>query len=248
MEILKFIFHLGIVFAIFSFIWFFLMLGINLLMSGRKTKFLNYLYKLAKYMFLSSVTARFIYEFAGKDVTSKDGIVFFIVGGLILLMYLVGKLQRQENMVQMQAMMSKMMPGMTPPMYDRKLEIAVIAIGLLNLAACLFYPAILSNTFINWFSETIHGIYEAPIIGFIFKIIGVFFLINVMVKGFTSIGRALGLIAPPSQSGSSFNFNMFSNMQSGRNPYREEEEQKDEDGFDKYEEVEDDQIEEKKED
>lgn len=209
------------------------MLGINLLMAGRRTKFLNYLYKLIKYLFLSSVTARFIWEFSGKDVTSQNGLMYFATGGLILLMYLIGKLQKQENMMQMQAMMSRMMPGMGTPMYDRTLEIATIAVGAVNFVACIFYPSILGNSFINWFSDTIHGIYEAPIIGFIFRVIGFFFLISILFKGFTSIGRALGILPPPPEVNSNFNFEMFQNFQN-QNPWEEKNE---DDDFDDYEEV-----------
>ncbi|MEZ4936001.1 MAG: hypothetical protein R2799_00245 [Crocinitomicaceae bacterium] len=237
MELFKFIFHLGIVFAIFSFVWFFLMLGINLLMAGRRTKFLNYLYKLIKYMFLSSVTARFILEFSGEDIQSSNGIAYFSIGGLILLMYWEGKLQKRENMLQMQAMMSKMMPGISQPIYDRTLEIATIGVGIVNFIACVFYPAILNNAFITWFSSTIHGIYEAPIIGFIFKVIGFFFLISILFKGITSIGRALGILPAPPEVNSSFNFEMFQNFQN-QNPW---EEKKDEDDFDDFEEVEEEE-------
>lgn len=204
-------------------------------MAGRRTKFLNYLYKLIKYMFLASVTARFIWEFSGLDVLSQNGLSYFVTGGLILLMYLVGKLQKQENMMQMQAMMAKMMPGMSAPMYDRNLEIATIGIAIVNFVVCIFYPAILDNAFINWFSETIHGIYEAPIFGFIFKVIGFFFLMSIIFKGITSIGRALGILPPPPEVNSNFNFEMFQNFQ-GQNPF---EEKKEEDDFDDYEEMKD---------
>jgi hypothetical protein len=150
-------------------------------------------------------------------------------------------------MMQMQAMMSKMMPGVSEPMYDRNLEIATIGIGIVNFVVCIFYPTILGNTFINWFSETIHGIYEAPIIGFIFKVIGFFFLVSIIFKGVTSIGRALGLLPPPPETNANFDMNMFTNMQNGpfgqgQNPFGQQDqddEDKDDDGFDKYEEVDD---------
>lgn len=188
-------------------------------------------------MFLSSVTARFIWEFSGQDVGSQNGFTYFSIGGLILLMYWVGKLQKRENMLQMQAMMSKMMPGISKPIYDRTLEIATIGIGIINFIVCIFYPSILSNTFINWFSETIHGIYEAPIIGFIFKIIGFFFLISIIFKGVTSIGRALGILPPPPEVNSNFNFEMFQNFQNQSGKPWEEKKDEDESDFDDYEEV-----------
>ena len=137
--------------------------------------------------------------------------------------------------MQMQSMMAKMMPGITNnPIYDRNLEIATITIGLVNFIACIFYPDILSNSFITWFSETIHGIYEAPIIGFIFKVIGFFFLVNIIFKGLASIGRALGILPPPPEVNSNINFDMFKNFQN-QNPW-EQKENKDDD-FDDYEEV-----------
>ena len=192
-------------------------------------------------MFLSSVTARFIWEFAGQDISSRSGISYFLIGGLILLMYLLGKLQKQENLQQMQAMMSQMMPGMGQPFYDRKMEIATIGIGIVNFVVCIFYPEILSNAFINWFSETIHGIYEAPIIGFIFKIIGFFFLLSIILKGFTSIARSLGLMPPAPEGNVNANFNMFSNFQ---NMQGQDQNDDDNGGYDKYEEVEDDEADE----
>lgn len=236
MDLLKFIMHLGIVFAIFGFVWFFLMIGINILTAGRKSKLQHYIFKLIKYMFLASVTARFILEFSGQDFISKGGLSYFIVGGLILLMYLVGKLQKQENAMQMQAMMAKMMPQVGQPFYDRNMEIATIGIAVLNFALCIIYPAILNNAFISWFSETIHGIYEAPIFGFIFKVIGFFFLLNILFKGITSIGRALGIMPPPPEVNTNFNFEMFQNMQN--NPFENQEEK--ENDYDDFEEVDED--------
>lgn len=186
-------------------------------------------------MFLSSVTARFIWEFSGEDVASQNGFTYFTIGGLILLMYWLGKLQNKENMVQMQAMMSKMMPGMSAPIYDRTLEIATIGVGIVNFVVCVFYPQILNNAFITWFSETIHGIYEAPIIGWIFKFIGFLFLLNILFKGLASVGRALGLIPPAPERNVNFNFDMFQNFQN-QNPW---EEKKEEEDFDDYEEIDD---------
>ena len=57
MDLIQLIFQLGVLFAIYSFIWFFIDLGLALLVAGKKRALPEiYLIKVVKYLFLVNVT------------------------------------------------------------------------------------------------------------------------------------------------------------------------------------------------
>ena len=64
MELINLIFRLGVVFAIFAFIWFFISLGLKLLTGGIGRKALGeiYLIKGLQYFFLVNVTFLICYS------------------------------------------------------------------------------------------------------------------------------------------------------------------------------------------
>ena len=107
--------------------------------------------------------------------------------------------------------------------FNLKAEIGVIIFAVLFFIAFIFFPEYAKNPLSIWFHENILGLEKAPILGFIFKIIGFFFLINILMKMMNAI---MLLIAgkPLAQASSSSHF-------------ENQNDQRKEDEFDDYEEL-----------
>ena len=88
------------------------------------------------------------------------------------------------------------MPGMEDmikrmtPVFNVRYEIGVILIAVATFTLFIFYPAWASNPISNWFLASILDIEDTPVFGFIFKVIGFFFMASIIVKvtqGFLSL-------------------------------------------------------------
>ena len=178
MELMNQIFRLGVVFAIFGFIWGIFELGLNLL-SGGRTRTISEVYfiKAIKYLFLVDVTFLFCLDDAQNLISTFN----IVIAGLVLLTYFVGKLQNQQNKLAMFQMMGA---GMTPKQttFNLRVEIGVIVLAIGVFSLFIFFPDVAKNPISIWFHESIINIEDTPIIGFIFKVIGFFFLVSMIFK------------------------------------------------------------------
>lgn len=178
MELMNQIFRLGVVFAIFGFIWGIFELGLNLL-SGGRTRTISEIYfiKAIKYLFLVDVTFLFCLDDAQNLISTFN----IVIAGLVLLTYFVGKLQNQQNKMAMFQMMGA---GMTPKQttFNLRVEIGVIVLAIGVFSLFIFFPEVAKNPISIWFHESIINIEDTPIIGFIFKVIGFFFLVSMIFK------------------------------------------------------------------
>lgn len=175
---MNFIFRLGVLFAIYGFIWGIFEIGLAILSAGRKkTLAEEYLIKAVKYAFLVDVTFLFCLDL------EKDNISIYnlTMAGLVLLTYFLGKLQNQQNQIAMFKMMGNGLPKRANN-FNLKAEIAVIALAISLFIVFIFYPDITKNPISIWLNESILNIEDTPIFGFIFKVIGFFFLLSMLVK------------------------------------------------------------------
>ncbi|MFA7273256.1 MAG: hypothetical protein WC044_05270 [Crocinitomicaceae bacterium] len=194
MEIINAIFRLGVILAIFGFIWALIQFAFVLLSGGGQNKSLvqQYGLKAIQYIFLVQVTFLFCYENDSNLALSPNSI---IVTGLILAFYFVSKLQRNQNRGRIFSFIQNGQEMKSPVAFNYQAEIAVIVFGLLYFTACVFYPFLAGNPISQWFKESIISIENATIFGFVFRIIGFFFLVSVFGKIYQSI---LMIIAPKS--------------------------------------------------
>ena len=187
MNILDFVFRLGVLFAIYGFIWGIIEIGLWLLSSGRKRGVNEiYLIKAIKYFFLADVTFLFCVEGENTGTVMVNQVIF---AGIILLTYFIGKLQKnQARSIFFNFGGAKMPQAQTT--FNMRAETTVIIISLVIFALFWFFPEYAKNPISTWFSESITNIENTPIFGFIFKVIGFFFLISLifkMIKAFTFI-------------------------------------------------------------
>ena len=101
MILLTLVFKLGVRFAIFNFIWFFLEL-VHKMLTGMRPPFLaeHYILKALKYIFLVSITFSYCLEFAPNEPVYVLNWQKLLPGGLILMLYLLGKFQKQQEQIQ----------------------------------------------------------------------------------------------------------------------------------------------------
>ena len=220
MEVIHLIFKIGVLLAIYGFIWFFINLLISLLSSGRKkTVGEVYFSKGVKSVFLVNV----LFLYGLDDGQNEIDLFNMIVSGLILLLYFVGQMQKNQQQAEMMEKYSKILRGIgANARFNKSAEIIVLSISLLFYAALFYLPEIAKNPIALWFYETVTGIERTPLIGFIFKVIGFFFLLRILVKilnGFTFL-----ISGKP-----------FVNVKSGY--YAGRKKDKDDDSFDDFEEI-----------
>lgn len=219
MEFISLIFRLGVILAIFSFIWGILKFGFVLLRGGVPMSYpLNLAFKTLQYLLIADVAIIFC------ENNPKGNLSTSIITGLILLMYFIGKVQN----MQFRAMMSIQIQGRNlteGPKPKMGLEFGIVALAMAVFGFLLWNPAFAENAISNWFYRNIIDIEDTPIFGFIFKIVGFFFTIGMLIRMF----NALSMIF----SGRAFGRNQDDNDQNqNRNNSRQD------NHFDDYEEVE----------
>jgi len=182
MDLLNLIFRLGVLFAIYGFLWFFIDLGLSFLRAGRpKTIVENYLIKAVKYLFLVNVTFLFCLDLNNNDVSFYN----VMPSAIILLTYFIGKLQQQQQRVQLFGQLNAQISQTND--FNFKTEVILIVASITLFIGFLFFPQYASNNIANWFKSSILDIETTVIIGFIFKIIGFFFLLGMIMKMINAI-------------------------------------------------------------
>lgn len=220
MEVINLIFKIGVLLAIYGFIWFFINLLISLATGGRK-KTIGEIYfsKGVKSIFLANV----LFLYGLDDGQNEIDLFNMIVSGLILLLYFVGQIQKNEQQAAMMEKYSNFLRGMgTNSRFNKKAEIIVLSISVLFYTSLFYLPEFAKNPIALWFYETVTGIEKTPLIGFIFKVIGFFFLLSILIKIFNGFNYLI--------SGKPF-INVKTGFYSGRKK------DKDDDSFDDFEEI-----------
>jgi len=196
-ELLNFIFRLGVVFAIYGFLWGLLEIGFRILTSGReRTVGEVYLLRGIKYIFLADVTFLFCID---GDVSNLNYLNQLLTAGIILLTYFVGKLQNNQNRTRVfQVFMnSRMQLPKQLTLFNLRAEIFVICLALLVFGLFNLAPEYAANPISVWFYESIMDIEDTVFFGFIFKVIGFFFLLNLFAKMINGVTFLLSGARPP---------------------------------------------------
>ena len=190
MELISLLFRLGVLFAIYGFIWFFIDAFIRLLTSGRKrNKIEYYLIKSAKYLFLVNVLVLFCLN------KTKTEITFINIAPTlsIFCIYLIGRLQNDErkSMIQLSFFDKERNKSGATSNFNRRNEIMLIIGALIAFVVLAFNADYAKNNIAEWFYRSIIDIEQTAIIGYIFKFIGVLFLISMIFKMIGAISYIL---------------------------------------------------------
>ncbi|MCH1480554.1 MAG: hypothetical protein L7U23_10705 [Crocinitomicaceae bacterium] len=207
MEILGLTFQLGVFFAIYGFIWFFIDLGIKFITSGAvKSELSNYLVKGVKYLFLVNV----IFLFSVSDTEVKIELRALVPVMLILFLYFVGKFQKNQNK---NIFLSRMGIQSNAVQFNSRYEMVLIMLSLLVFILFILEPSIAQNNIAKWFKVTIIDIETTAIIGFIFKIIGFFFLLDILTKTMNAFQFIIARIVSKAPSKNKDKFDDFEEVE-----------------------------------
>ncbi len=112
---------------------------------------------------------------------------------VILVLYFVGKFQKNQNT---NALFSRMGMQSKVIQFNAKYEIIVISFSILAFIGFIIEPSYALNPVSLWFKESIIDIASTALIGFIFKIIGLFFLLGLLTKTVNAFQFLLGKLVP----------------------------------------------------
>jgi hypothetical protein len=178
MDLLNFIFRLGVVFAIFGFLFGLFEIGLAILTAGRKKTLIeSYAIKLIKYVFLVDVTFLFCLDLSGETISLYN----LVITVSVLLIYFIGKLQNKQQQQAMFQMMGNGIMNMRNN-FNIRAEIGVILTSIAVFILFVLQPQLAANPASIWFHESILNIEDTPVFGFIFKVIGFFFLLSILFK------------------------------------------------------------------
>jgi hypothetical protein len=189
-EIINTIFRLGVILAIFGFLWTLFQFALRIVSASQnRSLFAHYGLKAIQYLFLVQVTILFCCEQDSSLSLSQNSVV---TTAMILLFYFTSKLQKNQRKG---LLFSFIQSGQNPNTkhFNLAIEIVLVLLSLAYFTTCIYNPNLADNAISNWFKESILSIENAAFFGFIFKIIGLFFLISVFGKIVQSI---LLLVAP----------------------------------------------------
>lgn len=174
MELLKYIFFLGIVFIVFSGIWSFFMLIYRLLTGlSERPWFETFLFKILNTYFLVSLCAMVTAEYTAKPGAPR--ILITLVGISILYAHLAGRLRQTRIMVQMNNF------RMENTNINMAWESLLILVAMVYFSFGITHPEILINNANTWFAVSVKDLYNTIIIGWIIAFLGIIMLlVNIM--------------------------------------------------------------------
>lgn len=208
MDIFRLTFQLGVFFAIYSFIWFFIDLGIKIMTSGMvKGILFTYLIKAIKYLFLVNVIFLLSIGENQNGLINQQSLVPVV---FILFLYFIGKFQKNQNT---NALFSRMGVQSSKTQFNVRYEIGLISLSFLTFILLVLEPNIANNAVSIWFKESIIDIETTRIIGFIFKVIGFFFLLNILTKTINSFQYIIGKLTSVKSSGGQDRFDDFEEVE-----------------------------------
>ncbi len=178
-DFLNLAFRLGVVFAIFSFLWGILNMILNLIRGSKpQSVWEEYGLKIVQYVLLVDVVFLFcVQKNNSMEILPNE----LTTTALILLLYFSGKFQKQKRRNNIIESMETNLPRFQSN-FNLKAEIIVISISIILFVGFVFKPDLAVNPIGNWFYNSILEIESMPFLGFIFKIIGFFVLMSILMK------------------------------------------------------------------
>ena len=177
---------------VFNFIWWFVVQLPKTLLFGLKQHFaVDHSIKAIRYLFISSITYSTAVQFlADQNDQLSNVLAVLISGGIILTLYLAGKLNKKQNLFRFAASVSSNFKFGAPLQKTNELiyEKHLVGISIVVYAACVGLPETVGyflnyNPLNYWFLTTIDDIYQAPILKWIFGFAGILFMLNMIQRG-----------------------------------------------------------------
>ena len=167
----------------------------------------TYLIKAIKYLFLVNVIFLLSIGENQNGLINQQSLVPVV---FILFLYFIGKFQKNQNT---NALFSRMGVQSSKTQFNVRYEIGLISLSFLTFVLLVLEPNIANNAVARWFKESIIDIETTRIIGFIFKVIGFFFLLNILTKTINSFQYIIGKLTSVKSSGGQDRFDDFEEVE-----------------------------------
>ena len=195
MIFLEHLFNLSIVIVIFNLVWGILVKLPEILLTGLKpSKPINYILYGLKYFLLSNlIYINTISSIQESVMSSYQSNITYLLGGVILSLYLAGKLNKKKSMLSLISSIGFNSKFKHNKSYLEKLkyEDHIAGISIIIYTASVGFPVFGEIMTLNplniWFNNTIQGLYQAPLLKGIFGVFGLFFMISTFQNGISTI-------------------------------------------------------------
>ena len=179
MKALSLIFQLGVLFSAFAFIWFWLQLLLMIILPENIRTQFRYFLQLLQSLFLGVLVLKFVAKEEG-NLTVNSMLVLSLI---TYFLYLLRNLRSEQNAMQVQLYTN--LYKKVKMKNEWELAVALISISITIL--WVFFPVALDSVVTQWFYEQTHDLIQIPIIGWIFKLAGFFFLLATLIRFLAAI-------------------------------------------------------------
>lgn len=174
MKVLSLLFHLGVVFAGFAFLWFWIELLIKLVLPLKIRVPSKYILKLLKSLFLGTLVLKF-------NLMQEGSLAFntsLTVSLLAYFLYMIRSIKNENSRFKVKINSNMQARVKT----NVKLEWSIAFSSLLVTLIWLFYPKMLDSATTEWFYTKTHYLLSVPLLGWVFRISGLFFVIGTILR------------------------------------------------------------------
>jgi hypothetical protein len=194
MKVLELLFQLGILFSAFAFLWFWIQLLLVFLVPMNVRLQLRYFLQLLHSLFLGALVLKFMQmENPPLGFNAVLGI-----GMLTYFLYLIRNIRSRDAMMRVEVYANFVEQLKTKNEWEWTLAFISVGISLLWVA----YPSALDSAATLWFYQQTKYLMDIPVLGWIFKIFGFFFVIGTL---FRFLRAALWLMNPKPKTRSTEN-------------------------------------------
>ncbi len=179
MKALSLIFHLGVLFSAFAFIWFWLQLLLMVILPENIRTSFRYFLQLLQSLFLGVLVLKFVAKTEGALTVNS----MLVLSLITYFLYLLRNLRSEQAAVQVQ-FYSNLYKKVK---MKNEWEWAVALISISVTILWIFFPVALDSVVTQWFYEQTHDLIQVPIIGWIFKLAGFFFLLGTLIRFLAAI-------------------------------------------------------------
>jgi len=179
MKALSLIFQLGVLFSAFAFIWFWLQLLLMIVLPENVRTQFRYFLQLLQSLFLGVLVLKFVAKEEGS-LTLNGMLVLSLI---TYFLYLLRNLRSEQNAMQLQLYTN--LYKKVKMKNEWELAVALISISITIL--WVFFPVALDSVVTQWFYEQTQDLIQIPIIGWIFKLAGFFFLLATLIRFLAAI-------------------------------------------------------------
>ncbi len=193
MNIFQFLFYLGIINIIFSFLWkWVFVLPSAILFTAIKFDFGMYFVKLFGIYLMTSLMALLTLGALGETPSLLSMVVYPLVGAFVIF---IGLASNQYE-ARKQAYQSNDYEMIRTIQKDAGFEVFALIGAVVFYIFVLFVPSVSANSLIVSLFSAIQWIYGIPIVGWLIGIGGVLFLLNTLYHGLFAFGAiVVGIVS-----------------------------------------------------